>query len=82
MTEVRREQILEERAEERQRLQNARQIADLVRQQRSGVPVAEENVSRAAKRKLLFWIIIHQSFQTIVSTRSTYSSRGNERESQ
>jgi len=55
MTEVRREQILEERAEERQRLQNARQIADLVRQQRSGVPTAEENVSRAAKRKLLFW---------------------------
>jgi len=55
MTEVRREQILEERAEERQRLQNARQIADLVRQQRSGVPAAEENVSRAAKRKLLFW---------------------------
>ncbi len=54
MTEVRREQILEERAEERQRLQNSRQIADLVRQQRSGVPAAEENVSRAAKRKLLW----------------------------
>lgn len=52
MTEIRREQILEERAEEKQRLQNARQIADLVRQQRSGVTNAEEGVSRATKRTI------------------------------
>ena len=52
MTEVRREQILEERAEEKQRIQNARQIADLVRQQRSGVSNVEENVSRATKRMI------------------------------
>jgi RNA polymerase-associated protein RTF1 len=50
MTEIRREQILEERAEEKQRLQNSRQIADLVRQQRSGTTNNEESVSRAAKR--------------------------------
>lgn len=51
MTEIRREQILEERAEEKQRLQNSRQIADLVRQQRSGTTNNEESVSRAAKRQ-------------------------------
>jgi RNA polymerase-associated protein RTF1 len=50
MTEIRREQILEERAGEKQRLQNRRQVADLVRQQRSGGINNEESVSKAAKR--------------------------------
>lgn len=53
MTEVRREQILEERAAERQRIQNARQIADLVRQQRTGAANTDESVSRAAKRAFI-----------------------------
>ena len=50
MTEVRREQILEARAEEKQRLQNTRQIADLVRRQRSGAANNDETVSRTTKR--------------------------------
>ncbi|CAA7268808.1 unnamed protein product [Cyclocybe aegerita] len=52
MTEFRREQILEERAEERQRLQNAKMLADMVRQQQGGGGAsADDSVSRAAKRQ-------------------------------
>ncbi|KAH9474656.1 RNA polymerase-associated protein [Psilocybe cubensis] len=49
MTEFQREQVLEERAGERQRIQNARMLADLVRQQRGGS--GDDSVSRAAKRQ-------------------------------
>jgi RNA polymerase-associated protein RTF1 len=51
MNEFQREQILEERAADKQRVQNARMLADLVRsQQRGGAAGAEDSVSRAAKR--------------------------------
>jgi hypothetical protein len=49
MTEIQREQILEEQAEEKQHLQNAWQIADLVRQQRSEAANNDETVLRATK---------------------------------
>ena len=55
MNEFQREQILEERAADKQRVQNARMLADLVRsQQRGGAAGAEDSVSRAAKRMLHF----------------------------
>jgi RNA polymerase-associated protein RTF1 len=51
MTEFQREQILEERSGERQKIQNAKMLADLVRQQqRGGAGGVDESVSRAAKR--------------------------------
>ena len=53
MTEFNRERILEERSEQKQRLQNARALADMVKQQQrggSGVASGDDNVSRAAKR--------------------------------
>ncbi|KAF8909629.1 hypothetical protein CPB84DRAFT_1765028 [Gymnopilus junonius] len=52
MTEFQREQILEERAGERQSVLNAKTLANLVRQQqRGGVVNVEDSVSRAAKRQ-------------------------------
>ncbi|KAF8960863.1 hypothetical protein BDZ97DRAFT_1273077 [Flammula alnicola] len=52
MTEFQREQILEERSGERQRIQNAKMLADLVRQQQRGGAIgADDSVSRAAKRQ-------------------------------
>ena len=59
MTEFNRERILEERSEKKQRLQNARALADMVKQQQrggggggsgSGVVPGDDSVSRAAKR--------------------------------
>ncbi|KAF9563835.1 hypothetical protein CPC08DRAFT_686074 [Agrocybe pediades] len=50
MTEFKREQILEKRAEERQRRLNRRQLDDIVRQQQRGTG-ADDSVSRAAKRQ-------------------------------
>ncbi|PPQ76853.1 hypothetical protein CVT26_002304 [Gymnopilus dilepis] len=52
LTEFQREQILEERAGERQSILNARTLANLVRQQQRGAAVnVEDSVSRAAKRQ-------------------------------
>jgi RNA polymerase-associated protein RTF1 len=57
MTEFNRERILEERSEQKQHLQNARALADMVKQQQrggsgGGVPPGDDSVSRAAKRML------------------------------
>ena len=54
MTEFNRERILEERSEQKQRLQNARALADMVKQQQrgGGVTPGDDSVSRAAKRML------------------------------
>ena len=56
MTEFNREQILEERSEQKQRIQNARTFADMVKQQQrgggGGVAPGDDSVSRAAKRVL------------------------------
>jgi len=49
MTEFKREQILEKRADERQKRLNRRQLDDIVRQQQRG-GAADDSVSRAAKR--------------------------------
>ena len=73
MTEVRREQILEERAEEKQLLQNSRQIADLVRQQRTGAANTDESVSRAAKRAFLTSMI---SCSMVKFTTGQHTARG------
>ena len=55
MTEFNRERILEERSEQKQHLQNARALEDLVKQQqRGGVALGDDSVSRAAKRMLSF----------------------------
>ena len=55
MNEFQREQIFEERAAEKQRVQNARMFADLVKsQQRGGAAGGEDSVSRAAKRMFQF----------------------------
>ena len=58
MTEFNRERILEERSEQKQRLQNARALADMVKQQQrgggGGVAPGDDSVSRAAKRMLHF----------------------------
>jgi RNA polymerase-associated protein RTF1 len=55
MTEFNREQILEERSEQKQRLQTARALDDMVKLQlRGGVAPGDDSVSRAAKRMLLF----------------------------
>ena len=56
MTEFNRERILEERSEQKQRLQNMRVFADMVKQQQRGGGVApgDDSVSRAAKRMLFF----------------------------
>jgi len=60
MNEFQREQIFEERAAEKQRAQNVRMLADLVKsQQRGGAAGAEDSVSRAAKRTL------HSSFLSL-----------------
>lgn len=56
MNEFQREQVLEERAGERQRIQNARMLADLVRQQRGGS--GDDSVSRAAKREFAISITL------------------------
>jgi len=51
MNEFQREQIHQERAADRQHVQNTWMLADLVRsQQRGGAAGAEDGVSRAAKR--------------------------------
>ena len=51
MTEFNRERILEERSEQKQRLQTARALDDMVKQQqRGGVASGDDSVSRAAKR--------------------------------
>jgi RNA polymerase-associated protein RTF1 len=53
MTEFNRERILEERSEQKQRLQTARALEDMVKQQlRGGVAPGDDSVSRAAKRML------------------------------
>lgn len=55
MTEFNRERILEERSEQKQRLQNARALADMVKQQQRGAgggASGDDNVSRAAKRMI------------------------------
>ena len=54
MTEFNRERILEERSEQKQRIHNARVLANMVKQQQrggsgGGVP-GDDSVSRAAKR--------------------------------
>lgn len=55
MTEFNRERILEERSEQKQRLQNARALADMVKQQQRGAGGGDDNVSRAAKRMFCFF---------------------------
>ncbi|KAF8153059.1 hypothetical protein B0H34DRAFT_722097 [Crassisporium funariophilum] len=53
MTEIRREEILSERDEEKQRLKNQRAISDMVKQQQRGGAsgAGDDSVSRAAKRQ-------------------------------
>lgn len=77
MNEFQREQVLEERAGERQRIQNARMLADLVRQQRGGS--GDDNVSRAAKRAfavsfLLMLCIISFYFDVMLIVRVAFRS--------
>lgn len=58
MTEFNRERILEERSEQKQRLQTARALEDMVKQQqRGGVALGDDSVSRAAKRMFSFWCL-------------------------
>lgn len=74
MNEFRREQILEERAADRQRVQNARMLADLVKsQQRGGAAGAEDSVSRAAKRTLHRLFVIGWCSLIILAYRLTHS---------
>ena len=58
MTEFSREQILEARSEQKQRLQTARALDDMVKQQQrgsgGGVAPGDDSVSRAAKRMPCF----------------------------
>ena len=57
MTEFNRERILEERSEKKQRLQTARALEDMVKQQqRGGAAPGDDSVSRAAKRMLSFFV--------------------------
>lgn len=57
MTEFNRERILEERSEQKQRLQTARALEDMVKQQqRGGVAHGDDSVSRAAKRMRSFFV--------------------------
>jgi RNA polymerase-associated protein RTF1 len=63
MTEFNRERILEERSEQKQRLQTARALDDMVkRQQRGGGGVApgDDSVSRAAKRMAFLRLFLSQ----------------------
>jgi hypothetical protein len=56
MTEFNRERNLEERSEQKQHLQNARALEDLVNKQQrgGGVTPGDDSVSRAAKRMLSY----------------------------
>lgn len=74
MTEIRREHILEERAEDKQRRQNARQFADLVKQQRSGAPTNDESVSRASKRA--FQRLLRMNFYSNYYWLGQHTARG------
>lgn len=73
MTEFQREQILEERLEEKQKLQNARTLADMVRQQqRNGGASADDSHSRGAKR--MSFVTFEASSLIVTSFRPTSCS--------
>ena len=84
MTEFQREQILEERSGERQKIQNAKMLADLVRQQQRGGSgaAADESVARAAKRAFLrpMRICNRGIYPIFLRKRPAYGARGYERE--
>jgi RNA polymerase-associated protein RTF1 len=52
MNEIEREEILAQRLEEMQRLQDQRSLDQLVRMQRGGAPAADDSISKSAKREL------------------------------